>query len=79
MCADENLYGAIEQSVENLLTLLALDDTCQHSYADGQSLQEVHDGLQVLLGKYLGRCHDAGLIAVVQSDKHGHQRHEGLA
>ena len=79
MSANEYLYGTIEQSVEYLLSPFAFDNTRQQGYADGQSLQEVHDGLQVLFGKYLGGGHDAGLITVVQCDEHRHQCYECLA
>ena len=79
MGADKNLYGTVEQTVENLLTFLAFDNTCQHGHADIHPFQEVHDGLQVLFGKNLRRCHNACLIAVVQSDEHRHQGYEGLA
>ena len=78
MGAYENLYGAVEQPVENLLALLALDDARQHSHPDIHPFQEVHDGLQMLLGKNLSGCHDACLIAVVKGDEHGHQRYEGF-
>ena len=33
----------------------------------------------MLLGEYLGWCHDARLIAVAERDEHGHKCHEGLS
>ena len=78
MGANKNLYGTIQQTIEYLLTAFALHDTRQQSYTDIHIVKECHNGLQVLLGQYLGRSHDAGLIAVAQCDKHRHQGHEGL-
>ena len=79
MRADEYLYCAVQQTVEDFLPALAFDDSCQQRHADVHTFQEVHDSRQVLLCQDFGRCHDACLIAVVQCDEHGHQCHKGLA
>ena len=79
MSAHQNLHSAIQQSVEDFLTALAFHDACQQGHADIHALQEVHDGLEVLLGQNFRRSHDAGLIAVVQCDEHRHQRDEGFS
>ena len=79
MSAHQNLHSAIQQSVEDFLTASAFHDACQQGHTDVHALQEVHDGLEVLLGQNLRRSHDAGLIAVVQCDEHRHQRDEGLS
>ena len=42
-------------------------------------MQEFPDSLQVLLGQDFRRSHDAGLIAVVDGNEHGHQCYEGFA
>ena len=79
MGTDEYLHLACQQTVENLLAFLSLHHTSQQFHADGHVAQEVADGLQVLFGQDFRGRHDAGLIAVVQGDEHGHECHEGLA
>ena len=72
----ENLDGAVEQSVENLLSAFAFYDACQQRHADIHTLQKVHDGRKVLLGQDFRRGHNTGLITVVQRDEHRHQRYQ---
>ena len=79
MCADEDVGGAVEQCVEYLLTAFPLHHTCQQGYADRHVAEKLHDGLQMLFGQDFRRCHDAGLVTVVDGDEHRHQCHEGLA
>ena len=78
MGAHEDLDGAVCETVEHLLAPFALDDACEQGHADVHVLEKGHDGLQVLFGKDLGRCHDAGLIAVVDGDEHRHEGYECL-
>ena len=70
MGADENLDGAVEQSFVYLLPSFTLDDTRQQGHANGHVAEKLADGLQVLLGQYLRRGHDAGLVAVVDGNEH---------
>ena len=79
MGAHEDVDGAVEQAFEYFLATLAFNDACQQGYSQVHPVEELHDGLQVLFGEDFRRGHDASLIAVVDSDKHGHQGHEGLA
>ncbi len=76
--ADEDVDGAVGQSVEHLLALLTLDGSREHGHVDVHALEKVGDGLQVLFGENLGGRHDAGLEAVVDGDEHRHQRDERL-
>ena len=78
MSAHKNLYAAVHEPFQHLLASFAFDNTCQQGYAKIHVLQESHHGLQVLFCENLGRCHDACLIAVVDSNEHRHECHEGL-
>ena len=73
------LYGTGGETIQNLLALLALHDARQQFYSDIHPFQKFTDGLQMLFGKNLGRCHEACLVTVVQGYEHSHQRHERLA
>ena len=75
MGAYEDMDRTVQQTVEYFLTPFALYDTRQQGYAHIHTVQESHDSLQVLFGKNLRRCHDTGLIAVVDGDEHRHQRY----
>ena len=77
--ADENLHRTIEQSLEYFFPTFSLDDTCEQGHTDVHSLEELHDGLQMLFGKDFRRSHDTGLVAVVDGDEHRHECYEGLA
>ena len=79
MRAYQYLDIACSKSVEYLLPFLALDDAGEEFHPDVHALQEIADGLQMLLCEDFGRCHQTGLIAVVQSDEHSHQGYERLA
>ena len=79
MGAYENLHTAVLQPLQYLLSLLTFHDTCQQFHPDVHSPKEVLDGLQVLLGENLRRCHDTCLVAVVEGDEHRHQCHQRLA
>ena len=79
MGADEDLYSAIEQSLEHFFSPFPLDDTCEQSHTDVHPLEELHDGLQMLLGEDFRRSHDTSLVAVVDGNEHRHKGYEGLA
>ena len=79
MGAHEDMNGAIEESFEYLLATLTLDNARQQGDAKVHSLEELHDGSQMLLGKNLCGGHDTGLVTIVDGDEHGHQGYEGLA
>ena len=79
MGAYKDLYGAVEQSFQHFLTSFAFHDTCQEGYAQVHVFQETHHGLQVLFCQDFRRCHDTGLITVVDGNQHRHERYEGLA
>ena len=79
MGAYQNLDVARSQVGKNLFSLLSLYDACEQFHPDIHSLQEVADGLQMLLGKNFGRCHHTCLITVIQCNEHGHEGHERLA
>ena len=77
--AYKNLDATVEQAFEHLLASFALDDTGQQFHSDIHSFQKVGDGLQVLFGENLRRCHDTRLITVVEGDEHRHQGHQCLS
>ncbi len=79
MRTHQDVYRTIRQPVQHLLPAPPLDDAREQCHTDGHVVQKVHDGLQVLLGQYLRRGHDAGLVAVVQRNEHRHQCHQRLA
>ena len=67
MGAHKNVDGAIEQTFKNLFTTFAFYDTCKQGHSKVHIFQKSHDGLKMLLCKYLRWCHDTGLIAIVYS------------
>ena len=75
----EDMYSAVEESVEHLLPAFALDDARQQCHPQVHILKECHDCLKMLFCEYLCWGHDTCLVSVVDGDKHRHQRHEGLA
>ena len=79
MCADKNLHIAAHQTFEHLAAALALDDAREQFHAYGHVAEKVANGGEVLLCQDLCGCHDAGLIAVVDRQEHGHEGHERLA
>ena len=79
VCANQYMHITGAESVENLLTLLALHDASKQFYADRHAFQELTNALQVLLCQDFRRCHHAGLITIVQGNEHGHQGHQCLS
>lgn len=79
VCADDDVDGAVHQSVEYLPASLSFYDACQQFYAQVHPFQEVPEGLKVLFGKDFRRCHHARLVTVVDGDEHGHQGDKRLA
>ena len=78
MGTNQYLYGPVQQSVEDFLSLLAFHDASQQGHTNIHAFQEIHDCLQMLFCQNFRRSHDAGLVAVVQCDEHGHESHEGF-
>ena len=79
MRADEDMDITILQVVEDGLAFLALHAAREQFDPYGHVAQKLAEGLQVLLGQYFGRCHDASLTAIVDGNERTHQRHKGLA
>ena len=79
VCANKNFHIAAHQAVEHLAATLALDESCEQFHAYWHVAEKVANGGEVLLCQDLRGCHDAGLIAVVDRQKHGHEGHERLA
>ena len=78
MGAYEDMDRTVQESVKHFLTPFAFHDTREQGHAYGHVFQEAHDGLQMLFGEDLRGCHDTGLIAVVDGNKHRHQCHQCL-
>ena len=79
VCADKNFHIAAYQAIEHLAAALALDDAREQFHAYWHVAEKVANGGEVLLCQDLRGCHDAGLIAVVDRQEHGHEGHERLA
>ena len=77
--ANKYVDGSVHQSVEHFLSALAFYYASEQGHTQIHILKKSHDGLQMLLGQYLGRSHDTGLIAVVDGNEHRHQCHKRLA
>ena len=79
MGAYEDMDGAIEQTFKNLLATFALYNTSKQGHSDVHIFQKTHDGLQVLLCEDFRGGHDAGLIPIVDSNQHRHERYQCLS
>ena len=77
--AYQNVHAAVLESLEDFLTALALDAARKEFGTQAQSFDESADICKMLLGKYLGRSHYAGLISVVYGYEHGHKCYHSLA
>ena len=78
MGADEDVERAVEELRVNFPALFGAGGAGEKAHIDANLRGKRADGLVVLSGKNFGGSHHAGLIAVVDGQKHGHQRHEGL-
>ena len=79
MCSHQQMDAAIYESLHDRLSPLSFHDTGQQFRPHRHVAQQFADGLQVLFGKNLSWRHDTRLIAVVERDEHGHERHERLS
>jgi hypothetical protein len=91
MGADENVYTAAAQAGLQLGTLRgggavgeqrnghfpALQQPTTN-VVDFQTADEVGEVGVVLLGQYLGRCHERGLVTAFDAGQHRSESHEGL-
>ena len=79
MCADKDIHLARSQILQYRLSSLSLHHAREQFHMHIHIAKKFADGGIVLFSKNLGRCHDAGLVAIIQSYKHRHQRHKSLA
>ena len=77
--AHHDLHGAISQTRVNLFSLRDFSGTRQQGEVDIHVFQLLLQSGEMLRGQDFRGCHQAGLEAVVQSQEHYHQRHDGLA
>ena len=63
----------------NFLPLFFLSRPGKQAHVDAQTRHHAAQTLEMLRGQDFGRRHQAGLGAVVDGQKHGHQRHYRLA
>ena len=79
MGAHHDLHGAIGQASVYFPSLPDFGGTRQQSEVDVHVLQLFLQGGKMLCSQNLRRCHQAGLEAVVQGQKHHHEGGDGLA
>lgn len=77
--ANEDVHLAGNQSFENLAPATPFDSAGEQFHTDVHVAQKLSYGFEMLFGKYLRWCHDAGLETVAHGYEHGHERHERLA
>ena len=73
--------GAVEQTVVDRYAVLGCRRTREQGYVDSiaERSQEGFEGLVVLVGEDLRRCHDTSLVAVVDGEQATHECDERLA
>ena len=79
MGAHHDLHRAVGQASINLLSLRDFGGACQQGEVDIHILQLFLKRGKMLCGKDFSGCHEAGLEAVVQGQKHHHEGDDGLA
>ena len=79
MSADEEVDLAPLKTLFDLSFCRRLDRTREQFHADAQTLKHLCDVEVMLGGQNFGRCHHAGLEAVVDGYQHAKQRHQRFA
>ena len=77
--SDEYAHVARYEPIKYFGALLALHHSREQFGTYVHTVKKLAYGGKMLFCQYLGRCHDARLIAVAQSYEHGHKRHKRLA
>ena len=79
VCAHQQLYAAVLQAGVDLAPLTGTRAAREQAHVDAYLGDKLAQGVKMLARQDLRGRHHARLVAVVDSQEHAHQRHQGLA